>query len=124
VDKVNQSTAPPAQTQRKARDDVEPRCMVALLLALALVALTLIVLAMAGVVAAAVTGLAALNVLTVVLGVVVQRRRSRGADTWPETPPPSTPTHRITGGPTKALPASSEASYPRPHAATSSRRNR
>jgi hypothetical protein len=96
--------------------------MVALLLVVALVALTLIVLAVAGVVAAVVTGLAALNVLIVVLGVVVQRRRSRGADTCPETPPPSTPTHRITGGPTKTLPASSEASYPRPHAA--SRRSR
>lgn len=86
--------------------------MVALLFALALVALTLIVLVVAGVVVAIVTGVAALNVLVVILGVVVQQRRSQSAETWtPVIPPTVTATHRITASaPTRAFPASSEVS--------------
>ncbi len=84
--------------------------MVARLFAVALVALTLAALAMVGVVAAIVTGLVALNVLAVTLGVVVKRRQSPSTETWPQTPP-TRATRPIIGHPATALPASSGLSH-------------
>jgi hypothetical protein len=88
--------------------------MPALLFGLALLALMLFVVMTAGVVIGVVTGLAALNVFAVVLGVLVQRRRTPGPPAGEERPPAVVATHRITGRPPReTLPASSELSHPR-----------
>jgi hypothetical protein len=84
--------------------------MMTRVLAVALVALTVFVLVTAGALMAVLTGLAALNVLVLILGVVLQRRRSSAQTRTPETPPPAAATRRITARPTEAFPASSEVS--------------
>lgn len=73
--------------------------MPARLLALALVGLTVTVFVVAGVVMGVVTAVLALNVLAVVVGVVVQKRRPRAPS---EAPPVVIPTHPITRPPSKA----------------------
>ena len=79
-----------------------PWTMLARLLAVALIGLTLTVLVVAGVVMAVVIGLAALNVMAVILGVVIRQRRSRPTAS-PETPA-VVQTHRITGRQAEAFP--------------------
>jgi tellurite resistance protein TehA-like permease len=87
--------------------------MLVLLFGLAFLALTLFVVMSAGVVLGVVTGLAALNAFAVILGVVVQRRRTPGPPADQEHPPAVVPTHRITGRPPRrTLPASAEVSHP------------
>ncbi len=58
-----------ARRRRERGAPVEPRWMLALLFAVALIALTVLALALAGVVAAVLTGIALVNVFAAILGI-------------------------------------------------------
>jgi hypothetical protein len=82
------------EENRKARLDVEPRQMLVLLFATALIALILLALTFAGVVVAVVTGIAVLNVFVVIFGALLANRRPPPrTDRWkPKSfPPPQAP---------------------------------
>jgi hypothetical protein len=74
--------------RREVRDDVERRCMLALLFAIALIALTLFVLTVAGALFAVLSWIALVNVYVVILGRAWDRRR-RVAPLPPEPWQPS-----------------------------------
>jgi hypothetical protein len=81
--------------------------MVALLFALLLIGLTLAVLEVAGPVVAVLTGIVALNLFVVIVG-VARRRRS---PSLPDPPPDVVKTHPITGRQTKTAPTPSDVSH-------------